>query len=133
MLQDSFLHCVARVFLQEETSRLKDFCFVFPNRRSCLFFERELEKLSSTPLIFPYVTTISDFVTDLTHMVTGSRVELLLELYHEYVNIAGENAESFDEFSYWGEMIINDFSDIDLYLVDADKIFKNLIVIFYHP
>lgn len=126
MLQDSFLHCVARVFLQEETSRLKDFCFVFPNRRSCLFFERELEKLSSTPLIFPYVTTISDFVTDLTHMVTGSRVELLLELYHEYVNIAGENAESFDEFSYWGEMIINDFSDIDLYLVDADKIFKNL-------
>ena len=59
-------------------------------------------------------------------MVTGSRVELLLELYHEYVNIAGENAESFDEFSYWGEMIINDFSDIDLYLVDADKIFKNL-------
>ena len=126
MIPDSFLHCVARIFLQQEASRLKDFCFVFPNRRSCVFFEKELEELSTTPLVFPCVTTITDFVTDITRMNTGNRVELLLDLYQEYASIVGDNVESFDEFSYWGEMIINDFNDIDLYLVDADKIFKNL-------
>lgn len=126
MLQDSFLHCVARMFIQQEAKSLKDYCFVFPNRRSCVFFEKEFASLSTIPAILPCITSITDFVSDITQMVVGSRVELLLDLYQEYLNILRDNAESFDEFSFWGEMIINDFSDIDLHLVDADKIFRNL-------
>lgn len=126
MQHDSFLHCVARTFLKQDVQLLKDYCFIFPNRRSCVFFEKELAEQSVTPFVFPCITTISDFVGDTTKMVPGNRIELLLDLYQEYINIVGEKAESFDEFSYWGEIILNDFNDIDLYLIDANKIFRNL-------
>ncbi len=126
-MPQSFLHNVAKVFSKQGIQTLKDFCFIFPNRRSCVFFEKELTELNTTtPFILPCITTISDFVGDITKMVTGSRIELLLDLYYEYSKIAKENAEQFDEFSYWGEIILNDFNDIDLYLADADKIFRNI-------
>ena len=35
-------------------------------------------------------------------------------------------AESFDEFAYWGELLLNDFDDIDKHLVDAKSLFTNV-------
>ncbi|MCD6355128.1 MAG: PD-(D/E)XK nuclease family protein, partial [Prolixibacteraceae bacterium] len=34
--------------------------------------------------------------------------------------------ETFDEFYFWGEILLSDFSDIDRYLVDAGDLFKNI-------
>jgi hypothetical protein len=35
--------------------------------------------------------------------------------------------ESFDEFYYWGDMLLNDFDDVDKYLVDASLLFRNVL------
>jgi hypothetical protein len=37
-----------------------------------------------------------------------------------------ERPESFDEFYFWGEMMLGDFDDLDKYLVDVEMIFKNI-------
>ena len=34
--------------------------------------------------------------------------------------------ETFDEFYFWGEILLADFSDIDRYLVNAKDIFTNI-------
>ena len=51
---------------------------------------------------------------------------LIFELYSVYkTQFTGEM--SFDDFWSWGEVIINDFNDIDLYLADAEKLYSNII------
>ena len=98
----------------------------FPNRRSCLFFQKYLKEEADEAKILPGITTISEFVVDTTQMIECGRIELLLDLYEEYVKLAGENSESFDDFSYWGDVILNDFNDVDLYMVNSKELFRNL-------
>ena len=125
--QSSFLKQVAQAFYNNGKHNLRDYCFIFPNRRSSIFFEKELIACSDKePFILPSITTISDFVCGITTIVECGRIEQLLDLYDEYCKLAGNNAEPFDEFSHWGEIILSDFNDIDLYLVDAEKIFTNI-------
>lgn len=126
MPNNSFLHNVATAFINNGIKNLKDYCFVFPNRRSGVFFEKELVENCSASCVLPVITTISDFVCDITQIVSAERIELLLDLYEEYKLLIGENCESFDEFCYWGDIILNDFNDVDLYLINPDSIFTNL-------
>ena len=122
----SFLHCVANTFYNQCLTDLKDYCFIFPNRRSGVFFEKELIECSQESFILPHITTISDFLSDISGLVECNRIESLLDLYEEYCSITGDKAESFDEFSYWGNIILSDFNDLDLYLVNDDRLFANL-------
>jgi hypothetical protein len=50
----------------------------------------------------------------------------LFELYAIHRNIADSAARSFNDFIQWGEQLLNDFSDIDYYLVDAQALFNYL-------
>lgn len=127
MSHKPFLRCIAETFIEQTgTANLKDYCFIFPNRRSGIFFEKELIDYADDTFILPHITTISDFVCDISQMVECGRIELLLDLYDEYKKITGSDCEPFDEFSLWGDIIINDFNDIDLYLIDSQQIFSNL-------
>ena len=123
---NSFLKSIAKSFCNENTNLLKEYCFIFPNRRSCTFFEKELVSCSKEAFVLPKITTISDFLCDTTKTFEPNRIEMMLDLYDVYCSIAGDNAESFDEFSYWGDIIIGDFNDVDLYMVDAEKLFTNI-------
>lgn len=123
---EPFLRLVARAFLSNAKDEMKDYCFVFPNRRSGVFWSEELAELASGPMIMPEITSISDFLCSLTGDTECNRVELLLDLYLEYKNILGDGAESFDRFAYWGEIVLNDFNDVDRYLVNANSLFRNV-------
>ena len=50
---------------------------------------------------------------------------LLFELYNAYRKIK-KSPESFDDFFFWGDMLLNDFDDIDKYLVNAPDLFTNI-------
>lgn len=127
MRHKPFLRCIAETFLQQSgKANLKDYCFIFPNRRSGIFFEKELIDCADGAFVLPHITTISDFVCDITQMVECGRIELLLDLYNEYKKIIGSECEPFDEFSFWGDVILNDFNDIDLYLIESQQLFSNL-------
>ena len=38
----------------------------------------------------------------------------------------GSDPESFDQFIYWGDILLSDFDDLDKYLVEVDKLLVNL-------
>ena len=50
----------------------------------------------------------------------------MLVLLHEHFGKISGSKESFDDFLYWGEMLLNDFNDVDKYLVDARDLFRNV-------
>jgi hypothetical protein len=50
---------------------------------------------------------------------------MLFILYDIYIRQSG-STETFDEFLYWGEMLLNDFDDIDKYMANARMLFSNV-------
>ena len=106
--------------------KIEDKCFVFPNRRSMVWFRKHLcEAVKDVPLLVPQMMTINDLFAKASGVVSGDRVRLLLELYDSYKEL-NPKAESLDEFIFWGDVILGDFNDVDKYLVDAGQLFANV-------
>lgn len=125
-MAEPFLRLVAKAFYKAYGNKICDFCFIFPNRRSETFFVHELSSISDSPILTPEMTTISEFLCDITGLIDVPKIEAILILYTKYKEIMGESAEDFDNFSYWGEIIFNDFNDVDKYLADPKLLFKNI-------
>ncbi|MBR1573808.1 MAG: PD-(D/E)XK nuclease family protein, partial [Bacteroidales bacterium] len=111
-------------------------CFVFPNRRSLVFFRKYLcgcvaqdnasrPPQERRPLLLPDMLTINDFFYRIADADISDRVTLLLELYDSYKTL-NPKAEPLDDFIFWGDVILNDFSDVDKYLVDPHQLFTNV-------
>lgn len=122
---EPFLKQIARVYAENEAESLIDYCFVFPNKRSAVFFRKFMDEALPSPHIQPEIITISRFVSDLSPLSEASRYEQLFTLYTEYKKLSADISD-FDQFLFWGEMLINDFNDVDRYLVNAEALFVNV-------
>jgi len=108
---------------------LSRYLFCFPNRRSGLFFARHLRQAFGGACCVPAITTIGELYGLFSERQVLNRTALLFLLYQTYSHIRQElheECESFDQFVFWGDMLLSDFDDVDRYLVDADKLFANV-------
>ncbi len=127
----TFLSQVAKIYVKNEDDRLSDFTFVFPNKRSGVFFANYMAEAIENNIVMPQIITISDFIGLYSTGIEASRMELIFILYDEYRKIVYERSPQstiieFDRFQFWAEMLLNDFGDVDKYLVDAKQLFKNI-------
>ena len=120
-----FLSQIASSFYAEYGAGVGNMAFIFPNRRSGLFFRKYLAEEAGKPMFAPAVYTINDLFISLSGKQTADRIGMLFTLYNIYVRLASWE-ESFDEFVFWGEMLLNDFDDIDKYIANARMIFTNV-------
>lgn len=122
-----FLQQVAAHYLAAQN--IEGRCFIFPNRRSLVFFKKYLGDLLRTsgegPMLVPPLYTINDFFYRVADARVSDRLRLLLELYGCYAAL-NPQAEPLDEFLFWGEVLLADFDDVDKYLVDAEKLMQNV-------
>jgi CRISPR/Cas system-associated exonuclease Cas4 (RecB family) len=119
---NSFLKHTAQEILKNQYA-LKDLVIVLPNRRAGLFFTQHLGRLIDQPTWMPEIRTIEDVFYGLAGQRPEDNLTLIFELYKVYQNIHPE-AESFDRFYFWGEMILKDFNDVDQFMGDARKLYK---------
>lgn len=133
-----FLKSIARAYASRYTD-LSDFCFVFPNKRAGTFFLNRLQgEAVNKPMVAPRVTSITEMVEELSGRTVDNRIDALFLLYKAYRRLAAEQAgketeednaadpDDFDAFRSWGETVLNDFGEVDMYGADPDEIFKNL-------
>ena len=120
-----FLESCASYIYEKYHADLHNLCLVFPNRRSGVFFSAYLQKLLKRPVLGPEITTINELLLSLSGMQVPDRLWLISYLYDTYRKKSGSN-ETFDDFYFWGEMLLADFDDTDKYLVDARDMFRNL-------
>ncbi|EOS18732.1 MULTISPECIES: PD-(D/E)XK nuclease family protein [Parabacteroides] len=120
-----FLQQIASLFYQQYGAEVSRLAFVFPNRRTGLFFQKYLSEVADKPLFSPTILTINDLFVQLSGKQTADRINMLFMLYDIYVRHSG-STETFDEFLYWGEMLLNDFDDVDKYMADARMLFTNV-------
>jgi hypothetical protein len=122
---DYFLQHIARHLYSAYRDDLRDHCIVFPSRRSGLYFLKYLAAETDRPLWIPSVMTINELFHSLSPLRLAETEVLLLHLYKVYRRI-GKTTESFDDFYFWGDMILSDFDDADKYLADTEKLFQNV-------
>ena len=120
-----FLYQVASLFYEKWGAEVSRLAFVFPNRRTGLFFQKYLSEVADIPLFSPTILTINDLFIQLSGKQSADRISMLFTLYDIYIRQSG-STETFDEFLYWGEMLLNDFDDIDKYMANARMLFSNV-------
>jgi hypothetical protein len=121
-----FLENIAKSLNTEFGNTLNRHCLVFPNRRAGLYFLKYLAARIEKPVWAPSILTINELFRSYSSMQTAGNEILLFELYKIYRKLK-KSPESFDDFYLWGDMLLNDFDDIDKYLADASLIFSNVL------
>jgi CRISPR/Cas system-associated exonuclease Cas4 (RecB family) len=121
-----FLENIARSLYSEFGNTLNRHCLVFPNRRAGLYFMKYLASGIRKPIWTPAIYTVNELFRSYSSLQTASGEVLLLELYKVYRKL-NKSPESFDNFYFWGDMLLDDFDDIDKYLVNAKLLYSNIL------
>ena len=121
----AFLFELAQEIYQSHAD-LSKVTVVFPNRRAALYFRKYLGDLIAKPVFSPRLITFEDFVTSFSSLRVPDKLELVHRLHLCYRELMNTEAESFDQFFMWGEMLIRDFDETDRYMVDAKILFADL-------
>ena len=122
---NSFLHLLAKDLIQKYGHNFDNLTILFPNKRAGLFLAQELAQLIDRPVWMPEILTLSEFIERQTGLKKAEELTLIIKLYKTYQEYAG-TTERFDDFYFWGNMLLGDFDDIDKYLVDAKDLFSNI-------
>lgn len=122
----SFLHLLARDLLQKYNGDFENLTIIFPNKRAGLFLADELSRLLIKPVWMPEIVTLTEYIGRQTGLRKADDIALIIKLYKSYIQVSGSN-ERFEDFYFWGNMLLGDFDDIDKYLADAKAVFSNLV------
>ncbi|MES2410766.1 MAG: PD-(D/E)XK nuclease family protein, partial [Bacteroidota bacterium] len=126
MSTPTFLHQLAQEILKHYSDNLSELTIVLPNKRAKVFLLDELKKLVSNNVLAPEIISIEDFIQDIAGIRSVDSVELLFEFYKVYLSLTNDNPDSFENFANWAKTLLQDFNEIDRYLLDPDKILKYL-------
>ncbi|MCL1867484.1 MAG: PD-(D/E)XK nuclease family protein [Paludibacter sp.] len=121
-----FLFRLAQQYFQHFGDDVSRFTFVFPNRRAGVFFQKYLCELTDKPIFSPDIQTITDLFASLGNFHSADRLSNLFRLYLIYLR-QSKRDETFDNFVFWGDMLLNDFDEIDKNLIDAKQLFSNIL------
>jgi hypothetical protein len=127
MINSSFLDKIAHVIIQDYSDTLSDTIVVLPNKRAKIFLIEALKKQVDTNILSPEIISIEDFVQDIAAIRTVDPIELLFEFYEVYLSVTNKNnQQSFELFANWAKMLLQDFNEIDRYLLDANYVLSYL-------
>ena len=115
---------LAQALLRRHSYDMSELVVLFPSLRARAFFNDALNTLVDRPIWQPSWSTIDEIMERGSGLIRGERIRLISELFKVYVK--HHPSESFDRFYFWGDMLISDFDMIDKYLVDADKLLRNI-------
>jgi len=121
----SFLQELAEKIYREHP-KLDEVTLVFPNRRAIIYFQKYLSDIITKPVFSPKMVTIEEFIGGFSPLTVPDKLELIHRLYHSYTTVLHGTDEPFDQFYFWGEMLLRDFDEVDKYMIRADHLFKDL-------
>ena len=122
----TFLNTVIQDILSK-TQHLNNHTFILPSKRAGIFLKDELKSSLTQTTILPSIISIEDFISELSTLNSIDTTTLLFEFYHVYSqNTPLQEIDSFDQFSTWATILLQDFNEIDRHLIDSTYIFGYL-------
>ena len=100
---------------------------VLPNKRAKVFLLEEFRQKIQKNSFAPQIISIEDFIQDIAGIRSIDSIELLFEFYNNYLSVTDKSLQQpFDQFSNWGKTLLQDFNEIDRYLLDTPHVFSYL-------
>ncbi|MFA9192557.1 PD-(D/E)XK nuclease family protein [Flavobacterium sp. FZUC8N2.13] len=127
MINSSFIDKIAQVLIENYSGKLVDTIVVLPNKRAKVFLIEALREQVPNTILAPDIISIEDFVQDIAGVRTVDPIELLFEFHEVYLSITDKvNQQSFELFANWAKTLLQDFNEIDRYLLDPTHVLSYL-------
>lgn len=124
---NTFLDKIAFEITNKFGSNIADVIVVLPNKRSKIFLIEALKKRLNKTFFAPEIFSIEELIEQISDIRILNTIELLFEFYKVYERVSPkEEKQNFEQFAPWAKVLLRDFSDIDAYLVEPDKVLKYL-------
>jgi hypothetical protein len=127
MTNTSFLDKIATVLIENYSTELSNTIVVLPNKRAKIFLIEALKKQVSTNILSPEIISIEEFIQNVASIRAVDPIELLFEFYEVYLSITDKSSQqSFELFANWAKTLLQDFNEIDRYLLDSSHVLSYL-------
>lgn len=111
----------------KEKENVSESIFILPSKRACGFFKQTLAKLQQKSIFSPKVISIEEFIEEISSLKIIDPISLLLKSYKVYLETKkNEQIDTFETYASYALTLLNDFSEIDRYLIDAKDFFNYL-------
>jgi CRISPR/Cas system-associated exonuclease Cas4 (RecB family) len=126
MKTEKFLEKVAKQIIADYHNKLIDTVVIFPNRRPKIFLKKYITENSNGSLIIPDILSIEEFIGELSSLSLQDPFLTWFELYNIHKKIEKNEIRDINDFINWAPIMLSDFNEIDMALVDAKNIFNYL-------
>ena len=127
MINTSFLEKIAALVIQDFSAKLAETTIILPNKRAKVFLIEALKKETTKTILSPEIISIEDFVQNVASIRSIDSIELLFEFYEVYLSVTEkQNQQSFELFANWAKTLLQDFNEIDRYLLDPSHVLSYL-------
>ncbi|HEX8016308.1 MAG TPA: PD-(D/E)XK nuclease family protein, partial [Flavobacterium sp.] len=127
MINTSFLEKIAATILHDYYDRLFEITIILPNKRAKVFLIEALRKQIDQTILSPNIVSIEDFVQEVASVRSIDPIELLFEFYEVYLSITEkQHQQSFELFANWAKTLLQDFNEIDRYLLEPSHVLSYL-------
>jgi len=122
----TFLDKLAASLLENGAENLRNVTVVLPSRRAKVFLLEALRKKIPSVAFAPEIISIERFIEDLSGMRTVDAIETLFEFHGVYCALNPKDAQPFELFANWAKMLLQDFNELDRYLLPPDHLLTYL-------
>ncbi|MES2487639.1 MAG: PD-(D/E)XK nuclease family protein [Bacteroidota bacterium] len=123
----TFLDKLSAEILKNHGGNLAGVTIVLPNKRARIFLLEALKRQLHGTVFAPNIISIEDFVQNVAGIRSIDAIELLFEFYNIYLGLTPKDKQqNFETFANWGKTLLQDFNEIDRYLLNPDYVLKYL-------
>jgi PD-(D/E)XK nuclease superfamily len=127
MTNNSFLDILVDKLLLDKTYNLSEIIIVLPNKRAKVFLIEAFKSKLSSFTFAPEIKSIEDFVQEIANVRSIDTIELIFEFFEVYISVTPKDKQkSFEQFSNWANTLLQDFNEIDRYLIEPKYVFSYL-------
>ncbi len=127
MSNPTFLSKLTGELISLYPDTLSEITIVLPSKRARVFLIEHIQSKLSKPIFAPTILSVEEFIQDISGLRNIDSIEVLFEFYEVYTTITEEkNIQDFETFSYWAKTLIQDFNEIDRYLLNQKHVFSYL-------
>ncbi|MBZ0326338.1 MAG: PD-(D/E)XK nuclease family protein [Altibacter sp.] len=113
--------------IKRNHSNFSELTLILPSKRACGFLLNYLRKSSITTSFAPKIYSVEEFIETLSDLKIISTTEMLFKSYEAYLNTHSiSEKEDFETYTTWATTLLNDFNEIDRYLVEPTAFFSYL-------
>ena len=124
----TFLDTLIAHLQKTGTKAYENLVIVLPSQRACVFLRNKLRSYHmGQTLMMPQIISIEDFIEQLSGIIPMENTEVMMLFYEAYLSVyIKEEKKDFASFLSWGQTLLQDFNEIDRYLVDQKTFFTYL-------